>query len=208
MQRAMFLRRASKLRRLIVMLLATMVIALGGIFLSTQRPASAHDHLLPTSILMRGAKELQTGHNVVDSSWTQPAGNGEFVTQTAVYSWGWPKMDDSSGAPIADRIAAESKLRLRINKSQRPDTFDLMAYPKVIQNQGYWEPSGQGRLLRTSLKPVVQDGRTVAWDVVFYVNRPDRDYYLVSEGHWKDVQGSGADQWAHWSFYVKTRDVT
>jgi hypothetical protein len=190
------------------MLLAAIVIALAGISLSTQRPASAHDHLLPTTILMKGTKELQTGHNVVDSSWTQLAGNGEFVTQTAVYSWGWPKMDDSSGAPIADRVPAESKLRLRIYKSQRPDTFDLMAYPKVIENHGYWEPSGQGRLLRTSLKPVVQDGQTVAWDVVFYVNRPDRDYYLVSEGHWKDVQVSGADQWAHWSFYVKTRNVS
>ena len=208
MHRIASLGRASGRWHLIIMLLAAIVVALAGVFFSTQRPASAHDHLLPTTILMKGTKEMQTGYKVIDSSWTKPAGNGEFVTQTAVYSWGWPKMDDSSGAPIADRIAAESKLRLRINKSQRPDTFDLMAYPKVIQNQGYWEPSGQGRLLRTSLKPVVQDGRTVAWDVVFYVNRPDRDYYLVSEGHWKDVQGSGADQWAHWSFYVKTRDVT
>jgi hypothetical protein len=208
MHRIAFLGRPSRLWRLIIMLLAAIVIALAGIFLSTQRPASAHDHLLPTTRLMKGTKELQTGYKVIDSSWTQPAGNGEFVTQTAVYSWGWPKTDDTSGAPIADRVPAESKLRLRINKSQRPDAFDLMAYPKVIEDQGYWEPSGQGRPLRTSLKPVVEDGRTVAWDVVFYVNRPDKDYYLVSEGHWKDVHVSGAYQWAHWSFYVKTRNVS
>jgi hypothetical protein len=43
-------------------------------------------------------------------------------------------------------------------------------------------PSGQGRLLRRFLKPVVQDGKTVAWDVVFYAARPARDYYLVTAG--------------------------
>lgn len=181
-----------------------MLAALAVAVLVTQVPASAHDHLIPKTTLMKGAKELQNGRLVVDSSWTQPAGNGEFVTQTAVYSWGWPKVS-SSGVPVANHVAAESKLRIRINKKQRPDTFSVTAYPKVTENQGYWEPSGRERPLRSSLKPVVQDGRTVAWDAIFYVNRPDRNYYLVSEGHWKDVQASGADQWAHWSFYAKTR---
>lgn len=189
-------------RRRTLVMLAAIAVAVMGVLVA-QRAASAHDHLIPKTVLMKGGKELQTGRLVVDSSWTQPAGNGEFVTQTAVYSWGWPKVNPS-GIPLANRVAAESKMRVRINKKQRPDTFSVTAYPKVVQNQGYWEPSGQGRLLRTSLKPVVRDGRTVAWDAIFYVNRPGRDYYLVSEGHWNDVQVSGADQWAHWSFYVKT----
>ncbi len=191
-------------RRRALVLLGAMVVALMGVVVVTQEPASAHDHLIPKTVLMKGANELQTGRLVVDSSWTQPAGGGEFVTQTASYSWGWPEVD-RSGVPKADRVAAESRLRVRIYKKQQPDTFSIMAYPKVVQNGDYWEPSGQGRLLRSSLKPVVQDGRTVAWDAIFYVNRPDRDYYLVSEGHWKDVQGSGADQWAHWSFHVRAR---
>jgi hypothetical protein len=175
-----------------VVLLTAVVVASVGVLLA-QRTALAHDHQIPNTVLKKGAKELQTGLLVVDSSWTQPAGNGEHVTQTASYSWRFPE---------ADRVAADSKLRVRVLKSQKPDAFSITAYPKLDERGA---PSGQGRLLRRSLKPVVQDGKTVAWDVVFYVARPARDYYLVSEGHWKDVQGSGADQWAHWSFHVKTR---
>lgn len=177
----------------VMLLVAAMTVALVGIGLVGQVPASAHDHLIPKTTLIKEARELQTGLKVVDSSWTQPAGNGEFVTQTASYIWRFPEVD---------RVAAESKLRVRILKRQRPDTFSITAYPKVDENG---EPDGQGRLLRRSMKPVVQDGRTVAWDAVFYFNRPLRDYYLVSEGHWKDTQGSGSDQWAYWSFHVKTR---
>ncbi len=60
-------------------------------------------------------------------------------------------------------------------------------------------------LLKRSLERVVKDGKTVAWDAVFFVNRPGRDYYLISEGHWQDREGCGADQYAYWSFHVKTR---
>ena len=128
---------------------------------------------------------MQTGLKVVDSSWTQPASNGEFVTQSASYSWCFPQVD---------RVAAESKLRVRILKSHKPDTFSIIAYPRVDEKGAL---SGQGRQLSASFKPIVHDGRTVAWDVIFYVNRPLSDYYLVSEGHWKDRQGSDSDQWAH-----------
>lgn len=180
----------------VMLLVAAMTVALVGIGLVGQKSASAHDHLIPKTTLMKGTRELQTGLKVVDSSWTQPAGNGEFVTQTASYIWRFPEVD---------RVAAESKLHVRLLKSQKPDTFSIIAYPRIDQEG---TPGGQGRLLRRSLKPVVQDGRTVAWDVVFYVNSPLRDYYLVSEGHWKDRQGSDSDQWAHWSFHVETRSST
>ena len=60
-------------------------------------------------------------------------------------------------------------------------------------------------MLNRTLERVVRDGKTVAWDAVFYVNRPDRDYYLVSRGLWRDTQGCGEDQYAYWSFHVKTR---
>jgi hypothetical protein len=176
-----------------MLLVAAMTVALGGIGLVDQEPASAHDHLIPKTLLMKGPREVQTGLKVVDSSWTQPAGNGEFVTQTAIYSWRFPEVD---------RVAAGSKLRVRILKSHKPDTFSIIAYPRVDEKGA---PSGQGRQLSASFKPIVQDGRTLAWDVIFYVNRPMREYYLLNEGHWKDRQGSGNDQWAHWSFHVKSR---
>ncbi len=174
-----------------MVVLTAMVVASLGVLLA-QRTALAHDHQIPDTVLKKGAKELQTGLLVVDSSWTQPSGNGEYVTQTANYSWRFPEVD---------RIVADSKLRIRVFKPQKPDAFSITAYPKLDERG---TPSGQGRLLRSALKPVVEDGKTVAWDVTFHVARPASNYYLVSEGHWKDVQGSGEDQWAHWSFYVKT----
>ncbi len=92
---------------------------------------------------------------------------------------------------------------VRIFKSQRPDYFEITAYP-ALDEEG--TPSGEGRLLNRSLERVVRDGKTVAWDAYFEVNRPDRDYYLVGEGHWKDREGcAGVDQYASWSFHVKTR---
>jgi hypothetical protein len=60
-------------------------------------------------------------------------------------------------------------------------------------------------VLRKTLKRVVRDGRTVAWDAVFRVGQPGRDYYLVTEGHWKDREGCDDDQFAYWSFHVKAR---
>ncbi len=90
---------------------------------------------------------------------------------------------------------------MRIFKSQRPDSFEIAAYRTVDENG---QPSGQGRLLNRSLERVVRDGKTVAWDAVFFVNRPGRDYYLISEEHWQDREGCGADQYAYWSFHVKT----
>ena len=60
-----------------------------------------------------------------------------------------------------------------------PDSFEVAAYPKV---DAEGEPAGEGRLLKRTLERIVADGKTVAWDAVFFVNRPDRDYYLISEG--------------------------
>ena len=180
------------LRRRMVVLLAAAAVALVGIVLIAQRPVSAHDHQVPNTLLMKGAKELQAGTRVVESSWHQPSGPNECVNESVIYSTRFPE---------TDRVAAGSKLRVRIFKSQRPDSFEIAAYRAVDENG---EPSGEGRILNRSLERVVRDGKTVAWDAVFFVNRPGRDYYLISEGHWQDREGCGADQFAYWSFHVKT----
>ena len=176
-------------RKLVVVLLAAMTLGLLG----AQAPAQAHDHQIPKTVLKKGAKELQAGTRVMESSWDQLTGDDECLNVSTIYRTRFPE---------ADRVATGSKLRVRVFKSQRPDSFEVAAYRTVDENG---EPSGQGRLLKRSLKPVVVDGRTVAWDAVFSVNRPDRDYYLVSEGRWQDSEGCQNDQFAHWSFHVKTR---
>jgi hypothetical protein len=176
-------------------LLAAMAVAVVWALVA-HGPASAHDHQIPNTVLKKGAKELQAGTRVVESSWNRPSGNNECVNETAFYRTRFPE---------TDRVAAASKLRVRIFKSQRPDSFEIAAYRTVDENGA---PSGQGRLLNRSLERVVRDGKTVAWDAVFFVKRPDRDYYLISEGHWRDREGCGGDQYAFWSFHVKTRGAS
>ncbi len=163
--------------------------------------AQAHDHRMPNTILMKGAKELQTGHRVIESYWASADGDGLCANVARYYTF---ELLDGSGFnyPEADRVAAGSELRVRISKIQRPDSFSVAAYPTIDE---HGNPSGEARLLKRSLERVVVDGKTVAWDARFSVNRPSRDYYLIAKGLWQDREGCDADQYAHWSFHVKTR---
>ena len=46
-------------------------------------------------------------------------------------------------------------------------------------------------------------GKTVAWDVYFGLERPDRQYYLGAFGVWKN-QSRTVHGDAYWQFHVKT----
>ena len=136
---------------------------------------------------------MQAGTLLSESSWNQATGEDECVNESAIYRTRFPETDS---------VAAGTELRVRIFKAQRPDSFGIAAYRAVDENG---EPSGEARALNRTLKRVERDGKTVAWDAVFSVKSPARDYYLVGEGHWKDREGCNADQFAFWSFHVKTR---
>ena len=182
-------------RMRIVVLLAAMAVALAALFLVGQRPVSAHDHLKPKTVLVKGDEELQAGRLVKESSWTYLDGEGGSNTDTAYYYWRFPEVD---------RVAAGSEMRIRVFKDRQPEAFVLAAYPRVDERG---RPSGEKRLLSPSFEPVVRDGLTVAWDAVFDLNRPDRHYYLVGRGHWPDAEGSGEQQYASWAFHAKTRSA-
>lgn len=176
---------------------ATMLVAMSlgllGILLLASGQAYAHDHQVPDTVLKKGAKELQTGTRVFESSWNATAGGNECVNESVIYRTRFPE---------ADTVAAGSKLRVRISKRQKPDSFEIAAY-RALDEEG--EPGGEARLLKRTLERVVVDGKTVAWEAVFSVKNPGRDYYLISEGHWQDREGCGGDQYAFWSFHVETR---
>jgi hypothetical protein len=122
-------------------------------------------------------------------------------------SYCWPTPDGFgcsdafiSKYPAADLVRAGSRLHIRINKAQRPETFNLYAARKVNERGWMVRP----RQLNDSLQPVVEDGQTVAWDAYFYVNRPGRHYYMGAEGFWDDA-ACGQQGDASWTFHVKTR---
>ena len=182
--------------RLTAALVAAMALGLLGVLLLAQAPAQAHDHQMPDTVLKKGAKELQAGTRIFESSWDRRLGDNECENESVIYRTRFPE---------ADTVAAGSKLRVRVSKVQRPDSFGIAAY-RAVDEEG--EPSGEARLLKRSLERVVVDGKTVGWDAVFSVKNPGRDYYLISEGRWQDREGCGSDQFAFWSFHVKTRGAT
>ena len=178
-------------------ILAAAMVALAALAAMTQPPpAEAHDHRPPKAVLMKGAKELQAGYLRAYCWWYPPDPAGEFqqVCLDKVPNW-----------PEADRVAAGSKLRARVFKTQKPDagSFEVVAFSRVDRSG---LEAGRAQRLAVSLKPVVRDGRRVAWDAVFYVNRPDRHYYLFAGGQWQDAVGGSSlpPQDATWNFHVKT----
>lgn len=173
-----------------MVVVAAMAAGLLGVLLA-QGPAEAHDHLVPDTVLKKGARELQAGTRVMESNWNQPSGD-LCENESTVYRTRFPETDG---------VAAGTRLRVRIFKAQRPDSFEIVAY-RAVDAEG--TPVGEGRLLNRALERVVRDGKTVAWDAVFSVKGADRDHYLVSEGHWRDREGCGRDQYAFWSFHVET----
>ncbi len=175
-----------------VAVVTALTAGLVGVLLLAQAPAQAHDHRIPQTVLKKGAKE-QPGTLVKESSWDRLVEDDLCENQNAFYRTRFPE---------TDAVAAGAKLRVHISKRQRPDSFKIAAY-RALDEEG--EPSGEARLLKRTLERVVVDGKTVGWDAVFSVNRPSRDYYLIAEGLWKDREGCGNEQFAYWSFHVKTK---
>jgi hypothetical protein len=175
-----------------ILLLATMAVALVGI-VAAQALAQegSRDPQPPDAVLMQGSQVLQLGQQG-SYCWSYFAGE----------SWLTSCADTGFSFPAADRVEAGSQLYITLRKPQRPDRFRIYAYRDVDQNGS---PVGDAQRLSTSLERVVQDDRTVGWDVLFSVNRPDRHYYLVAEGRWNHVRGSKASYGdSSWFFHVKT----
>lgn len=156
-------------------------------------PAGAHDHRIPETVLKKGPQDLQTGLRVAESFWSHSTAGGGCAGAFTDYVFRFPAVD---------RVAAGRALHVRIFKAQRPDSFTVNAHRKV-KDDGF--PVGEPQPLRRTLEPVLRQGKRVAWDAKFRVNQPSRDYYLVTEGHWRDREGCDVDQYAYWSFHVETK---
>jgi hypothetical protein len=169
-------------------LLAALSAAMVVIFLVVPAPAGAHDHRVPKTVLAEGKQELQTGRKVWEYVWYAPADDGVCAQQNAILTFGFPRH--------VPTVAAGSKLRVRINKAQKPRSFEIFETNEIGEKTAD---------VSLRLKPVVREARTVAWDAVFRVDRATTDYRLVAEGHWADREDCGpADQFAFWTFRLRT----
>src|SRR3954452_22549179 len=78
-----------------------------------------------------------------------------------------------------EALRAGRRLHMRIDKPERPEDFKITAYKGF--DKGQHRPVGKRQRLDANLRPVKRDGDTVAWNVFFRVNEPNRDTTWISD---------------------------
>ena len=193
------MRETSTEPRLLVLasaLAVALVFAALAVFAAEAR-AGSFDSRPPKAVLMKGATVLQAGQSGSFSWSFYNEGSGNWKTLCADTTYMFPRAHD-------DFLRAGTRLHIRLGKPQRPDKFMITAYGGFDKGQKW--PIGKGRRLDTNLRRVERDGKTVAWDVFFRVNEPDRHYYLDTFRLWESVPGTHTSYGdASYSFHVKTR---
>jgi hypothetical protein len=182
-------------RSLVVALAVALALAMLAVFAAEAR-AGSFGSRPPSAVLMKGATVLQTGQRG-SFCWThydEGVGKWRYVCGDAPYMF--PRAHDF--------LRAGTRLHIRLGKPQRPEKFMITAYGGFDKGQKW--PIGKGRRLDTNLRRVERDGKTVAWNVFFRVNEPDRHYYLDTIGLWESVPGTHTSYGdASYSFHVRTR---
>jgi hypothetical protein len=175
-------------------IMLVLAIALASMAVVTaEAQTSSNSEGFPKQVLMKGNTELQNGKfNYGTWHWYEAG------------QWNTVHADGLRDSPRADLVRAGSWLHIRVNKPQRPESFTITAHPRSDQG---WSDYGERPRLDTSLRRVMRDGKTVAWNVFFRVNRPDRHYYLQTYGRWERVPGTHISYGtSNWNFHVKTTD--
>lgn len=119
--------------------------------------------------------------------------HGEVVQRVAPYTYCWSyTYPDNSGVgmcadgspsyPEAAEVSAPARLVLRIPYPAKPHRWFLHAYRAVSDEGGWTRPVGPRESIPFRLRPRRVQGEVRAWDVVFRVTEPLRDYYLDTGG--------------------------
>jgi hypothetical protein len=176
----------------LVVLVATMALA-GIAIVAAEAHAGSYSDKFPKQVLLKGDTVRQDGYFYYGTWNWYEAGEWEKVAADGTYDY-----------PRADTVRAGSKLRIRINKPERPAAFRIRAYKEVDR---FSNPIGTGRLLDTTFGRLERDGKTVAWNVYFRVNRSGRHYYLETRGQWARVASTHIS-YGHESlhYHIKTTE--
>jgi hypothetical protein len=76
---------------------------------------------------MKGKQELQTGRKVEEFTWAYSSPSGACFVDEGTFPFGFPR-DVAS-------VAAGSKLKVRIHKTQKPATLSITAYSRLKGKQ-------------------------------------------------------------------------
>jgi hypothetical protein len=200
---------------LVLAVALTILAALGVVSLATPTlattPVKVGDGNPPEFALMQGEKVIQKGRasstcwswweEFPDSVEKNPPPPSKWNTREGGYI-GYcadivaiNKWDPYPRYPVL--VPVGSTLHIRIAHARRPDRVQFDEGPK---------PRGRGRALDYTLRRYRPGEKTVAWDVFFRVNRPDRHYYLHIWAQWDRVPGKHKSYGDSGRFFhVKTR---
>jgi len=131
----------------------------------------------PQAVLMKGSYVIQV-RSAEAAHWYFYERGRWVETHIDGFDFAYPK---------ADAVKAGRMLTVRLGKPQRPSTVRITAYPRLDANGDH---AGHTQHLKSSLARVERGGKTIAWDVFFRVNRPDRHYYLDLSPAWERVPGT------------------
>lgn len=94
--------------------------------------------------------------------------------------------------PAADTVKAGSKVRVRINKPEKPSTFKITAYKAVNDTNDEHRPAwSTAEVLSRTLTPIESNrGVIIAWNATFYVNESNRHYYITADGEWEGADAA------------------
>jgi hypothetical protein len=107
----------------------------------------------------------------------------------APYFWIDRIVDVAPQHPSAVLVEPGTQLYTRLSENRLPEQFSLRS-------------RATGRI-DTTLRPVVRDGKMVAWDAYFRLEHPDLHYHLRASGTWEGRGGRSG--YVDWLFHVKTR---
>jgi hypothetical protein len=119
---------------------------------------------------------------------------GEVVQRATPYTYCWSyTYPDNSGIgmcadgfpsyPEAASVSAPSRLVLRVPYPAKPRKWFINAYRAVNSSPSGWDsPVGPREEIPFRLKPHRVQGEVKAWDVLFRVAEPLRDYYIDTGG--------------------------
>jgi hypothetical protein len=140
-------------------LLATAAVALADHDLNRKRP--------PRLRLMHHGDVLQRV-----SAWS-------YCWSYTTERWGVGECTDGSPRyPEAAVIEGSPRVVLRIPYSEEPSRLSITAYRKIREEHGYEQTVGEGEKIGYRLKPHRERGHVSAWDAIFRLDQPNRDYYL------------------------------
>jgi len=159
--------------------------------LALSTAAAAHDHE-PPKVMLKSRENSQKAL-LGTYCWVKATGEpGLFLSQCADATWSFPR---------AREARAGRKARIRFYKAQPPKNLSLRRW-RQLNSSG--SPRGRGRSVHYELFKRTLYGEVV-YDAAFRLPRKNGHVYFAALAKWDDIEGSGSEQDAYWTFHLKLK---